>query len=260
MANIKYYHYHHEGHDYVKHNVAGESNMPYMGIELEVDKGGCSDESATDFDHCFNVHNDPEWLMYEEDGSIDDGFEIITNPATLAFHKSIRASYEDGFKTLVRKGYRSYNTDTCGMHVHVNRDYFGTNEQLQNTCIETVLTICDKFWDELLIFSRRDSYTAERWAGKLNHTPQEIISDMVDGDYDRYSCVNVGGACTIEFRIFKGTMNPHSFFATLELVNNICVYASTHTPSDVERLTWNELLDGEEIGAFWERVKNRIVA
>ena len=80
MASIHYYHYHHEsGHDYIKHNTANESGSPYLGIELEVDKGGCSDRAATAFDEKFTVHNDPEWLMFENDGSLNNGFEIISS-------------------------------------------------------------------------------------------------------------------------------------------------------------------------------------
>lgn len=260
MASIHYYHYHHEsGHDYIKHNTANESGSPYLGIELEVDKGGCSDRAATAFDEKFTVHNDPEWLMFENDGSLNNGFEIITNPGTLAFHKALRQSYEDGFRTLVRMGYRSFNTDTCGMHVHVNRDFFGDYFE-QDEHLEKVVAISEKFYDELLTFSRRDMDDADSWAKKWEDDPHEIIEDMEKEELDtRYACVNLCPQNTIEFRIFKGTLNPKSFFASLELVNNICVWVMNHSLADVDTMEWTDLIHGDEIEAFWERVKNRVV-
>lgn len=261
MASIHYYHYHHEsGHDYIKHDIANGSNLPYLGIELEVDKGGCSDSAATAFDESFTVHNDPEWLMFENDGSLNNGFEIITNPATLAFHNSMRQSYEAGFRTLVRMGFRSFNTDTCGMHIHVNRDFFGSSCAEQNDNIEKVIAISEKFYNELLTFSRRDMDDAETWAKKWDDNPHEIIEDMVDDDLDtRYTCVNLCPVHTIEFRIFKGTLNPKSFFASLELVNNICTWAISHSLADVDTMEWTDLIHGDEIVDFWERVKDRVV-
>lgn len=261
MASIYYYHYHHEsGHDYIKHDIANGSNLPYLGIELEVDKGGCSDRAATAFDEKFTVHNDPEWLMFENDGSLDNGFEIITNPGTLAFHKALRQSYEDGFRTLVRMGFRSFNTNTCGMHIHVNRDFFGNNVNAQNNNIEKIIAISEKFYDELLTFSRRDMDDADSWAKKWEDDPHEIIEDMEAEELDtRYACVNLCPSCTIEFRIFKGTLNPKSFFASLELVNNICVWAMNHSLADVDTMEWTDLIHGDEIEDFWERVKNRVV-
>lgn len=260
MAQIESYHAHHSGHDYIMHKMPNEAtNVPYMGIELEVDIGGYSNQAATDFDECFTVHNDPEFLMFEEDGSIDEGFEIITNPATLEFHRQIRHCYEDAFRKLVRKGYRSSNTNSCGLHIHVNRSYFGDSCEGQNNNIEKVLMIAEQHWDEFLIFSRRDAESADRWASKLDASPQEIIENMRIGNLRRYKCVNLYPNNTIEFRIFKGTLNPHSLFASLELVNNICEFAMHHSESEVANMSWNDLLHGDEICTYWERVKNRSV-
>lgn len=261
MAWIESYHAHHDDHDYIMHHTYSEpENALYMGIELEVDIAGCNSDAATCFDECFSVHGDPEFVMFEEDGSICDGFEIITNPATLAFHRQIRHCYEDGFRNLVRRGYRSFNTNSCGLHIHVNRSYFGAHDGIQDENIEKVLMIVDKFWDKILIFSRRDAMSAERWAAKLNKSPKEIVEDMREHNLGRYNCVNLCPVNTIEFRIFKGTLNPHSFFASLELVNNICEFARNHTVYDIFSMTWNDLIHGEEIVEFWERVKNRSVS
>ena len=75
----------------------------------------------------------------------------------------------------------------------------------------------------------------------------------------RYRYLNLCNTQTIEFRMFKGTLNPLSFYGSLELVNNICVYAKTHSEEAIRNMRWEELLDGNEVSALWDKVKNRSV-
>lgn len=255
-----YHSHHHNGHEFVKHKTNSDVRaMPYMGIELEVDKGGESDNTADEVENLFSLTDDNEFIYFESDGSIDNGFEIITNPATLSFHCSLRGNYERMFRYLVKRGYRSFNTRTCGFHIHVNRDYFGRRNDIQADNIRKVLVICDKFWDNLAKFSRRDADSLSRWAGRYNVAPEEVIDNMRADSLSRYRCVNLCNARTIEFRMFKGTLNPLSFYGSLELVNNICVYAKNHTDEEIRHMQWEELLEGNEVFALWDKVKNRTV-
>jgi len=259
MASIHYYHYDkdEDNHELKFHKMSSEGYYPlYLGIELEVDKGGYSDSEATGFYDCFGtVDNDREFVVFENDGSIDNGFEIITNPATLSFHRSLRENYQNGFKRLVKDGYRSYNTSTCGMHIHVNRDYFEDED------IEVLLSVFDKFWPEIEKFSRRTRSDLARWAKKIEKSPKEIIEIMNDDKYylDRYSAINLQNDSTIEFRLFKGTLNPVSFFAALEFVNNVCVWSVTHNICQLDNARFEDFLQSDEIKMFWERIKNRSV-
>lgn len=257
MATIRYYHYHKDEHTLKFHKKAEDGDNPlYLGAELEVDKGGYDSDEATKFENCFGVvDGDDEFLMFESDGSINSGFEIITDPATLAFHRSIREMYQNGFKALVADGYRSYNTDTCGLHIHANKDYF-TDEG-----IEVLLSVFDKLWDDIEKFSRRDKDSLDHWAKKSNKTPKEIVEQMNEDRswLDRYSAINLQNRTTVEFRLFKGTLNPTSFFASLEFVNNVCKWSMTHSLDDVENLSIEDLLESDETKDFWNRVKNRIV-
>lgn len=256
MASICYYHYHKDNHELKFHKTPDEGKPLYLGVELEVDKGGQNSDEATKFFDCFGtVDNDAEFLMFEGDGSIDNGFEIITDPATLAFHRSIRECYQSGFKTLVHDGYRSYNTDTCGLHIHANKDYFTDKD------IEVLLSVVDKLWPDIEKFSRRDKDGLDHWAKKACKQPKEIIEQMhTDRSYlDRYSAVNLQNRSTIEFRLFKGTLNPVSFFSSLEFVNNLCVWCANHYLCDIDNLKIEDLLETDEAKSFWERVKDRVV-
>ena len=73
----------------------------------------------------------------------------------------------------------------------------------------------------------------------------------------RYYAVNLSNDDTIEFRLFRGTLNPNSFFATLELVNAIVCYS--RSDESIDRMTWDDLLVTDRLKAYWETVKDRVV-
>ena len=58
----------------------------YFGVELEVDEGGESDSNA---ERVLDIANSGRELIYcKHDGSLNDGFEIVTHPMTLDFHEN----------------------------------------------------------------------------------------------------------------------------------------------------------------------------
>ncbi|MGN1411442.1 MAG: hypothetical protein ACI4WH_02890 [Oscillospiraceae bacterium] len=61
----------------------GEGNR-YYGIELEVDKGGSYSNYAEQILDTANVRN--QHIYIKSDGSLDDGFEIVSHPMTLDYH------------------------------------------------------------------------------------------------------------------------------------------------------------------------------
>ena len=59
--------------------------LRYFGVELEVDAGGESDDNAAQIIDIANACD--EHIYCKHDGSLDDGFEIVTHPMTLAYHQ-----------------------------------------------------------------------------------------------------------------------------------------------------------------------------
>ena len=56
----------------------------FFGVELEIDEGGEMDSRA---DELLRIANHEGALIYcKHDGSLDDGFEIVTHPMSLACH------------------------------------------------------------------------------------------------------------------------------------------------------------------------------
>lgn len=109
------------------------------------------------------------------DGSLDDGMEIVTHPMSLDYHLE-KFCWDALTARAIKLGYRSHQTSTCGLHVHVSRDGLGETYEEQEATISRILYFTEAHWNELLKFSRRTEYTMNRWAARhgYEHDPNRI--------------------------------------------------------------------------------------
>ena len=216
----------------------------YMGVELEID---CAGELTKNARALLDIANAEQPLIYcKHDGSLDDGFEIVTHPMSLNFHKD-KMPWESLMAKAVQMGYRSHQANTCGIHVHVSRDAFGDNETDQDNAIARVLYFFEKHWEELLKFSRRTPRQLERWAARYGYkdTPGDILSYAKKGcGPGRYVCVNLQNQDTIEFRIFRGSLKYNTLIATLQLVDRICDVALYLSDEELKSMSWTTFVSG----------------
>lgn len=216
----------------------GDSNR-YFGVELEIDGAGKDDEYAEELLDIANMRE--EHIYIKTDGSLDDGIEIVTHPMSLEYHKDF--CWEDIMHHAVRLGYRSHQTSTCGLHVHVNRDSLSENREEQDEVISRILYFVEHHWNEMLKFSRRSEYAMNRWAARYGYeNSPKAIMDKAKKNYGRYVAVNLCNYHTIEFRLFRGTLKYNTLIATLELVNRICDIALSYTDDEVSKLSWSEFV------------------
>lgn len=216
----------------------------FFGVELEMDEGGEDMDNASELVEIANAKQDLAYCKH--DGSLHDGFEIVTHPMTLEFHQS-----EMPWKVLLQRaaelGYRSHQAETCGLHVHVNRDSFGRGAARQDACIARILYFFERHWEELLKFSRRTSSQLEQWAARYGYKdqPGEILDHAKkDSRNGRYSCVNLQNQDTIEFRIFRGTLKWNTLIATLQLVDWICSVAVSFSDEEIKAMPWTTFVSG----------------
>lgn len=183
-----------------------------------------------------------EHIYIKSDGSLDDGMEIVSHPMTLEFHKDF--CWEDIMRKAISLGYRSHQTSTCGLHIHVNRDCLGEDRDDQEMVISKILYFTERHWNELLKFSRRSEYSMNRWAARygFEKTGREILDKAKKGNNGRYAAVNLMNYATIEFRLFRGTLKYRTFIATLELVNAIVETALYYTDEELHKLSWSEFV------------------
>ena len=174
----------------------------------------------------------------------DEGFEIVSHPATLDSHMH-SFPWEQMMDAAVAMGYRSHQATTCGLHVHISRDAFGRTEQAQEAAIARLLYFVEKFWAELLRFSRRTQSQMNRWAARygIRLTPFEQMNHAKNSCAGRYTAVNLMNSDTVEIRMFRGTLKLNTLKATLQMVNHLVEVAVSLSDTAVQELSWFDFLD-----------------
>lgn len=218
-----------------------------LGFELEVD---CDcDQSIHNVEtaeglcsHCGLEENE---MRYAEDGSLNYGFECISQPHTVKDFWDKQDKWRKMLKYLSDKGYKSHDPGTCGLHVHVSREMFGSTKSEQDRAIAKVFTFFDDNWDDIVKVSRRKSFNYcsknvlyddngskktkyERWRKKISF-----------GEGNHGVALNNRNRATFEYRLGRGTLNAWSFFAWIDFVLTITKNAKRIS---IERVTSNDLL------------------
>lgn len=219
-----------------------------FGVELEVD-------TVEDIDHedardtAEAVTDAAQGRVYcKRDGSLDSGFEIVSHPASLAHHM-----YQMRWANLMRicnkAGYRSHETTTCGLHIHVGRKQLGVDGQSRDQTAANLVILAAALKEELTKFSRRQPSQLNRWASFPNFDFTACRDDVrlteeaeATAHGGRYQAVNLQNRSTVEFRIFRGTLKRDTFIASIQLVSNMCQYAMTHTPSECSHATFADIV------------------
>ena len=217
----------------------------YFGVELEIDGAGEDSENAESVLAVGNRLDGQyrEHIYCKHDGSLNEGFEIVTHPMTLNYHLE-QMPWEAVTNTARELNYLSHQAGTCGLHVHVNRDSLGRDEEQQDATIARILFFVEKNWNELLTFSRRTERQMNHWAARYGYKdqPQELLEHVKKGCANRYTCVNLTNVATVEFRMFRGTLKLNTLYATLQLVDRICNVALCLADEEVRRLSWSQFV------------------
>ena len=220
------------------------SDTLFMGVELEIDEGGESDNQARKLLEIANAES--ERIYCKHDGSLNDGFEVVSHPMTLEYHTKTMP-WQAVLEKAKQLDYRSHQAKTCGLHVHVNRTAFGDDVAEQDEVIARILYFVEKHWDELRVASRRTAKQYAQWCNRIgyHHEPKDLL-DTAKKNYKsfRYVAVNLCNTDTVEFRLFRGTLRYNTFIATLQLVQRICDVAICLSDEEVQNMSWSTFVAG----------------
>lgn len=222
-----------------------------IGFELEVD---CKAENSyKNEDTALNLCEESELedgeMRFAHDGSLFYGFECISQPHTVKDFWDKQKKWDKMLKYLASRGYRSHDTCTCGLHVHVSRNMFGSDKATQDVAIAKVYTFFDENWDDLVRVSRRRNFDycdknklnwddyAEVSKGRTTKLKKWRHKSKYESGH--YVALNNGNSTTFEYRLGRGTLNPWSFFSWIDLVVTITKNARRIT---IEKVNSNDLV------------------
>lgn len=210
----------------------------FFGVELEVDYGNNKRETAK------SIINNCEEIYCKDDSSLSSGFEIVSHPCSLEYHEN-NLNWEEILKIVKNNGYKSHDTDTCGIHVHISREAFGKNNFEQDANIAKLLYLFEKFWPEVKKFSRRKDIQINRYAKRYGlKTPLELLDEAKNSD--RYFAINLENYNTIEIRIFRGTLKYTSFIACLQFCQVMVRVVNKYSLKSIQKFTWNKFVDNSK--------------
>lgn len=190
-----------------------EKNKYYLGIELETEsKGNCKQTCAE------QIYEISDLFYLKNDSSIEDGFEIVTHPFSELWFNDHKFIFVELLNTLRNNRFRSYNTTTCGIHIHISKNYLSGLD-----IAKLHLFFCQNE-NFIKTISQRSPNNLDQW-GKIKKDKKEIYDNSKKkGSNERYTAINLQNKNTIEFRIFRGTTNNNSYFKNIEFVIAICKF------------------------------------
>ena len=189
---------------------------PFLGIELEIER---RNSNSIKHGELADMIKHEHWY-FKTDGSLTDGFEIVTHPMTFNYLNSAKESILNSLRIISDNGYNSYNANTCGMHVHISKKAF-TTWQLYRFM---------KFFVEnkefIIGISQRKMDKLQKWANIEDNSNSELIykAKKKGGNNARYVAINLQNYATIEVRIFRGTLNGQSFLKNIEFIYSLFMY------------------------------------
>lgn len=175
----------------------------FLGVELELEN-----HSAAAFSTLNLLKNH---AIFKRDGSLTNGVEICTAPATLDVHKEAFKPFFEAFQTNKCK---LLAANTCGMHVHIDRAKL-SSLHIANLCL---LLNNEANNDPIVAIAGRP---ANKYCNTTKHSYRDFTNDNRG---DRYKRVNLTPDKTIELRLFASTINYKDFAKRLEFTQAVVDY------------------------------------
>lgn len=190
-----------------------------LGVELELDS--LTAKAIPILKELLGKH-----AIFKRDGSVSNGVEICTAPASLDIHKEVFKSF---FENHEKTGLQANNN--CGLHVHVDR------AKLKQTQIAKILMFMNHRENNDLI-ENIAGRRANSYCQREDHTWDSTVHKTSGTKYTR---VNLAPEATIEFRLFASTLDGNQFNRCLEFVQAVVDYTTPCAQScSVKEITKKE--------------------
>jgi len=228
-----------------------EPNNLYMGFELETELNNTTSGGYREAVALVKPLEESGVCYLKSDASINGtGFEIVTHPHTLSAYEQANELWDYIEKLRTDYKARSWDTDSCGLHVHVSRSAFKSGAHTHR-----FLSLIYRNPKEMMKLAGRknsryaqfsDVYKPDEWG-----IPRFDLRDKIHGRNftERYSAVNTNNDYTLELRFFRGNMKREGVMSALELCHASVEYTRDLSVSDVKlgMLKWEWFADWVEV-------------
>ena len=185
----------------------------FLGVELEVNTRDSSHAGVVN-----GMLNCGEGHVYlKRDGSLSNGFEIVTHPHDLKSHGELWQNWE------APSGMTSHMNGECGIHVHVSRAALSAYQ------VGKVLLFINDPKNKAFIETIAQRST-ERWARLI---PSKGIKSARHCPESRYEAVNLCNRSTIEFRIFRGNTRRERIMKCIEFSHAVCSFVKQESAANL---------------------------
>ena len=220
-------------------------DKPYfVGVELEMENYLTDkEEREEDILEVLNAEDGRYYydnlIDWKEDSSLEDGVEMVTAPISLEIFKKEIVPI---VKRLQEKGYTSEKWGRCGNHIHISKNAFDEQAQAR------LILIYARFESIIKILSRRNGNTdyckdVLTMANAVSvDNAEEVVK--IQKAKQKSTAINFNNRNTIEFRVFRGTMNTDVLIANIQLVQLIADLALQELSiQDILDLTFRQLIN-----------------
>ena len=221
----------------IGNNRNEESGKIYYGVELEVDAKGYIPEMK---ECAKEIVEDEQDFYCKEDGSLTYGFEIVSHPFTWNYFQSNKDKFQNTLTTSRKYGFLSHDIKTCGMHIHVSK------KGLTNLDIFKIFHFVYSNPDFIKVVSNRTWNQLNQWCSLDLNTLFSSITDPVQkvnklcdiaknkhGDR-KYVALNLSKNHTLEFRIFRGTLNWSTYQKNIQFVQSLIQWCKNTSLKDIQ--------------------------
>ena len=225
-----------------------ENKDLYIGFENETENnnsGVSKDEFCDTVGHAVNT-DDKVFCYFKRDGSLNNGVEIVSHAFTLEYMQKNEEIFRKLLKTATDCGYKSHDTSTCGLHVHINKAYFGDTKEEQDENINKLLLFFECYKENIKAFSRRNNYHYCTFLSDFAYLSKDKERCCIEnikkykGKQNRYGAINIQNSKTVEIRIFRGSLKFETFMASLEFVFNL---ARVVKENPLSKITWSKVIN-----------------
>lgn len=202
-------------------------NGIYLGLEFEMENKG--NNTTNEIAQVFDSPISTEQLMLKHDGSISDGFELVTQPHTLdAFMHHFPWDLVDEARAMGMRGWDVGHRE-IGIHIHINRKAFYTKPEHNRYNASPHLL-------GFMNFIYRNVPSIKRIAGRnvqYGHMDESYLDEAFNccktgrSQYRRTLAINLQNDETVELRMFRSTMRVQRVQAYLQFAEAAVRYTQT---------------------------------